>query len=60
MESVGLDPKNNGGGDRVKRFLNRILGIKIDLQNKIFELFSYVVRITAQTERTLYEFISLQ
>ena len=44
MKSVGLGPLESGQGCRLKRFMNRLFGLPLQIQNHIFELFQYLVR----------------
>ena len=37
--TLGENYKIQSGAERLKRFLNRLLGVKIDLQDKIFSFF---------------------
>ncbi|KAK2394699.1 protein FORGETTER [Trifolium repens] len=39
LESVGMDTDTGSSKDAIRRFLNRILGIAPDTQNRLFELF---------------------
>jgi hypothetical protein len=56
LESVGMEPRQQGKGRQlVDRFLNRLLGIEVDLQNGIFELFAALVRLSM---RSLYPGLS--
>ncbi len=43
MRGVGIDGKHSGNGCRLKRFLNRIFGLPLQLQTHVFDLFFYLV-----------------
>ena len=43
MKGVGIEGKSSGNGCRLKRFLNRIFGLPLQLQTHVFDLFFYLV-----------------
>ena len=43
MKGVGLGPLDNGQGCRLKRFMNRLFGLPMQLQTHVFDLFLYLV-----------------
>ena len=49
MTKAGLGPEKAHG--RLKRFLNRIFGLKIEMQTHVFDFFINLVR---QSSRTLF------
>jgi hypothetical protein len=52
MAGAGLKPgKKATAGCPVKRFLNRILGIGLDLQNQVFDLFALAVHTSCSRKR---------
>jgi hypothetical protein len=48
MKGVGIEGKSSGNGCRLKRFLNRIFGLPLQLQTHVFDLFFYLVCLMFQ------------
>jgi hypothetical protein len=43
MRGVGLQGMDSGNGCKLRRFLNRIFGLPLQLQTHVFDLFFYLV-----------------
>jgi hypothetical protein len=43
MRGVGIQGMDSGSGCKLRRFLNRIFGLPLQLQTHVFDLFFYLV-----------------
>ena len=53
MKGVGLGPGEGGRGCRLKRFMNRLFGLSLQLQTHIFDLFLYLVSFDSEIRKLI-------